>query len=138
MQRFPIPPYTADTALAKVRAVENDWNTRDPDIVAHGYSLDCVWRNRKEVFHGREAIKFLVKRKWATASHCQPDQEVWAFTANRISVRLKSEWQHVETGQWFRSHVNEHWEFDADGFITRRDSSANDIPIFAPGRFVGL
>jgi nuclear transport factor 2 (NTF2) superfamily protein len=138
MTRLPIPPFTHDTALEKVQAAEDAWNTRDPAIVTEAYSPDCVWRNREELFQGRAAITYLLKRKWATALHYRLVKEVWAFTDNRISVRFVYEWQHATTKQWYRSHGNEHWEFDAHGYMTRRDMSANDIPISASERRVGL
>ena len=138
MQRLPIPPFSRDTAMAKVQAAEDAWNTRDPEIVAQENSPDCVWRNREEFFEGRAAIKFLLKRKWAIALHCKMMKEVWAYTDNRISVSFKYEWQHAETGQWYRTHGNEHWEFDPDGYMKRRDMSANDIPIVTSERRIGL
>jgi hypothetical protein len=134
MQRPPIPPFTRDTALAKVQAAANAWNTRDPEQVTQAYSPDCVWRNREELFQGRAAIEFFLKNKWATELHYRLTKELWAFTDNRISVRFEYEWQHAESGQWYRSHGNEHWEFDANGYMTRRDMSANDIPISASNR----
>ena len=138
MQRLPTPPFTRDAALAKVQSAEDAWNTRDPGQVADAYSLDCVWRIREEFFEGRAAIEFFLKREWATELHCQLTKELWAYTDNRISVRFESEWQHATTSQWYRRHGNEHWEFDAAGYMTRRDMSANDIPIPACARRVGL
>jgi nuclear transport factor 2 (NTF2) superfamily protein len=138
MQLLPIPPFSRETAVAKVQAAEDVWNTRDPEKVAQAYSPDCVWRNCEELFEGRAAITYLLKRKWAIALHCRLVKEIWAFTDNRISLRFEYEWQHAMTGQWYRSHGNEHWEFDADGYMTRRDMSANDIPISARERRIGL
>lgn len=138
MQLLPIPPFTRDTALAKVQAAEDAWNTRDPEKVTQQYSPDCIWRNREESFQGRAAIKFVLKRIWAIALHCRLVKEIWAFTDNRISVRFEYEWQHARTNQWYRSHGNEHWEFDAHGYMTRRDLSANDIPISAKERRIGF
>lgn len=138
MQQPPIPPFTRDAALAKVQAAEDAWNARDPEKVAQAYSPDCVLRNREELFQGRAAIEYFLKREWAIELHCQLKNELWAFTENRISVRFVYEWQHAETGQRYRSHGNEHWEFDADGYMTQRDMSANDIPISANERRVGL
>jgi len=138
MQRLPIPPFTRDEALAKVQAAEDAWNTRDAKKVAQAYSPDCVWRNREEVFQGRAAIEYFLKRKWSIELHYQLMKELWAYTDNRISVRFEYEWQHAETSQWYRSHGNEHWEFDADGYMTRRDMSANDIVISIDERRIGL
>ena len=137
MQRLPIPPFTRETALAKIQATEDAWNTRDLQKVAQVYSPDSVWRTREELFRGRAAIEFFLKRIWAKALHCQLVKELWAYTDNRISVRFEYEWQHAGTGQWYRSHGNEHWEFDMLGYMTRRDMSANDIPITASARCIG-
>jgi nuclear transport factor 2 (NTF2) superfamily protein len=138
MQRPPIPPFTRTTALAKVQAAEDAWNTRDPEKVAQAYSVDSVWRNREETFQGRAAIKYFLTRKWATEMHYRLTKELWAFAENRISVRFEYEWQHADTDQWYRSHGNEHWEFDSDGYMTRRDMSANDIAISERDRRLGL
>lgn len=138
MQRTPIPPFSRATALAKVKAAEDAWNTRDPKTVAQAYSTDSVWRNRDEFLEGRAAIEDFLKRKWAIELHYRLMKELWTFTDNRISVRFEYEWQHAETGQWYRTHGNEHWEFDADGYMTRRDMSANDIPIAAGERRIGF
>ena len=124
-----VPPFTAETALAKVKAAENAWNTRDPERVALAYSEDSDWRNRNEFFKGRAAIRDFLAKKWARELHYRLQKELWAFTDNRISVRFEYEWQDAETNQWYRTHGNEHWEFDEDGLMRRRDASANDIPI---------
>ena len=137
MQRHPIPPFTRDSALAKVQAAEDGWNTRNAEKVAQAYSPDCVWRNREESFQGRAAIEYFLQRKWAIELHYRLSKELWSFTDNRISVRFEYEWQHADTGQWYRSHGNEHWEFDPDGYMTQRDMSANDIPISTRERRVG-
>lgn len=129
MQRPPLPPFTRETALAKVRAAEAAWNTRDAKTVSHAYTPDCVWRNREETFQGTAAIEFFLNRKWSAELHYKLMKELWSFTDNRISVRLEYEWQHASTEQWYRTHGNEHWEFNPDGYMTRRDMSANDIPI---------
>ena len=98
------------------------------------YSEDTVWRNRDEFFEGREAVRAFLRRKWSIELHYRLFKELWSFTDNHISVRFEYEWQHAGTGQWYRTHGNEHWAFDADGFMTRRDMSANDIPIAASER----
>ncbi|MCI0590226.1 MAG: nuclear transport factor 2 family protein [Gammaproteobacteria bacterium] len=123
------PPFNAETARAKVQAAEDAWNTRNPEIVARAYTEDSEWRNRDEFFTGREAIKAFLTRKWAKELHYRLKKELWAYTGNRISVRFEYEWQDAKSGQWYRSHGNEHWEFDSDGLMRRRDMSANDIPI---------
>jgi nuclear transport factor 2 (NTF2) superfamily protein len=134
MQRHPTPPFTQATARAKVQAAEDAWNSRDPHKVAQAYSPDSLWRNREHFIEGRAAIEEFLSQKWAIELHYQLEKELWSFTDNRISVRFEYEWQHATTGQWNRTHGNEHWEFDADGYMTRRDMSANDIPIFADQR----
>ena len=123
------PPFTEETARAKVQAAEDAWNTRDPEIVAKAYSEDSEWRNRDEFFGGREAIKEFLRRKWARELDYRLKKELWAHTGNRISVRFEYEWRDAETDQWYRTHGNEHWEFDGEGLMRRRDMSANDIPI---------
>ena len=124
-----VPPFTEETARAKVKAAENAWNSRDPEVVAKAYSENSQWRNRDEFFTGRDAIKTFLKRKWAKELDYRLMKELWAYTGNRISVRFEYEWRHAQTGQWYRTHGNEHWEFDDDGLMRRRDMSANDIPI---------
>ena len=127
------PPFTQETALAKVQAAEDAWNSRDPQRVARAYSEDSQWRNRDEFFRGRAAIVDFLCRKWAKELDYRLMKELWAYTGNRISVRFEYEW-HDSAGQWYRTHGNEHWEFDEDGLMRRRDMSANDIPIAVHGR----
>lgn len=138
MQRSPIPPFTHEAALAIVQVAEDAWNTQDPKSITQASSPDSVWRNREEIFEGRAAIEFLLKRKWAIELHYRLVKELWAYTDKRISVRCEYEWQHANTGQWYRSHSNEHWSFNAAGYMTRRDMSANDIPISASERRIGI
>ena len=123
------PPFNEETALAKVQAAEDSWNSRDPERVAVAYSENSQWRNRDELFSGRDAIKAFLTRKWAKELDYKLQKELWTYTSNRISVRFEYEWRHADTGQWYRTHGNEHWEFDPDGLMRRRDMSANDIPI---------
>jgi len=137
MQRPPLPPFTRESALAKVQAAEDAWNTRSPKVVAAAYSENSAWRNRDEFFEGREAIRDFLERKWSIELHYRLVKELWAFHENRISVRFEYEWQHAGTGAWYRTHGNEHWEFDADGYMTRRDMSANDVLISAAERRIG-
>jgi nuclear transport factor 2 (NTF2) superfamily protein len=134
MQRPPLPPFTREGALAKVQAAEDAWNSREPERVALAYSPDSQWRNRDEFFLGRDAIVEFLTDKWSTELHYKLMKELWAYTDNHISVRFEYEWQHAHTGQWYRTHGNEHWEFDADGFMSHRDMSANDFPISAEDR----
>ena len=123
-----VPPFTEETARAKVKAAQDAWNSRDPERVALAYTEDSVWRNRDEFFTGREAIKEFLTRKWASELDYRLMKELWAYTGNRISVRFEYEWRD-ENNQWFRTHGNEHWEFDEEGLMRRRDMSANDVPI---------
>lgn len=123
------PPFSAETARLKVKKAEEVWNTHNPELVAKAYSEDSQWRNRDEFFVGRKAIVEFLKRKWKKELNYKLMKELWAFTESRISVRFEYEWQHAETNQWYRTHGNEHWEFDDDGLMSRRDMSANDIPI---------
>ncbi|WP_225801058.1 nuclear transport factor 2 family protein [Streptomyces sp. NK15101] len=127
-QRPPPPPFTAETAAAKVRAAEDAWNTRDPDRVALAYTPDSVWRNREEFLEGRDEIRAFLARKWAKENGYALRKQLWAFTDDRIAVRFQYEW-HDETGQWYRSHGNELWEFTPDGLMSRREASINDVPI---------
>lgn len=138
MTKAIVPPFTAESAKEKVQRAEDAWNTRDPERVALAYSVDSQWRNRDEFFTGREAIKEFLTRKWAKELHYRLMKELWAFTDNRISVRFEYEWQDSETGQWYRSHGNEHWEFDEEGLMRRRDMSANDIAIDSSERRIGV
>ncbi len=138
MQSQITPPFTAETAAAKVQRAEDAWNTRDPEVVALAYSPDSEWRNRDEFFQGRDASRAFLYRKWRRELHYRLMKELWAYTDNRISVRFEYEWQHAESGRWFRTHGNEHWEFDDDGLMRRRDMSANDVPIAADERRIGF
>jgi hypothetical protein len=126
--RPPLPPFTLETARQKVQAAEDAWNTCDPERVAAGYTEDSDWRNRDEFFQGREAIVGFLRRKWAREQQYRLRKELWAFTDNHISVRFEYECHDTE-GQWWRSHGNEHWEFDENGFMRRRDASINDYRI---------
>ena len=129
IQRPPVPPFDHETALQKVKGAQDAWNSRDPKKVAQAYSVDSVWRNRDEFFEGRDAIEAFLERKWAKELHYRLVKHLWSFTGNRISVRFEYEWQDSASGKWFRTHGNEHWEFDDDGYMRHRDMSANDIPI---------
>lgn len=126
--RPPLPPFTRDTAIAKVRAAEDAWNSRDPAQVALAYTLDSRWRNRVEFLVGRPAIEAFLTRKWQREHDYRLIKELWAFTENRIAVRFAYEW-HDDEGQWWRSYGNENWEFTASGHMARRIASINDLPI---------
>jgi len=122
------PPFNAQTARAKVQAAEDAWNSRDPRRVSLAYTVDSQWRNRDQFFVGRDAIQAFLKDKWEKELDYCLMKELWAFTDNRISVRFEYEWRDA-TGQWYRTHGNEHWEFDETGLMRRRDMSANDVKI---------
>jgi nuclear transport factor 2 (NTF2) superfamily protein len=124
----PIPPFTFESATAKVRLAEDGWNSRDPQRVSLVYTPDSVWRNRAEFVTGRPEIVAFLTRKWAKELDYRLIKELWAFTGNRIAVRFAYEW-HDDSGNWFRSYGNENWEFDADGLMQRRFASINDLPI---------
>jgi nuclear transport factor 2 (NTF2) superfamily protein len=128
LDRPPLPPFTLATATEKVQKAEDAWNSLDPDRCAAAYTEDSDWRNRSEFFSGREAIRAFLQRKWAKERDYRLKKELWAFTDNRISVRFEYEW-HDAAGQWYRSHGNEQWEFDAHGLMRRREASINDITI---------
>ena len=126
--RPPLPPFTLETALQKVRLAEDAWNTRDPERVALVYTEDTHWRNRAEFLDGREAVKAFLRRKWDRELDYRLIKELWAFGGHRIAVRFAYEW-HDDSGQWFRSYGNENWEFNDAGLMVNRHASINDKPI---------
>jgi len=126
--RPPLPPFTRETAVQKVRMAEDAWNSRDPARVALAYTPDSVWRNRAEFPRGRAEIEAFLARKWAREIEYRLIKELWAFSENRIAVRFAYEWRD-DAGNWFRSYGNENWEFDENGLMARRFASINDLPI---------
>ena len=140
-QRPPLPPFTRETAIQKVRLAEDGWNSRDPEKVALAYTIDSRWRNRSEFVNGREDIIAFLRRKWTKELDYRLIKELWAAEGNRIAVRFAYEW-HDDSGNWFRSYGNENWEFDENGLMRSRFASINDLPIketerkyhWAPGR----
>jgi uncharacterized protein len=124
----PAPPFTRETAIAKVRLAEDAWNSRDPERVSLAYTEDSRWRNRAEFPVGRAEIVTFLKRKWTRELDYRLIKELWTFAGDRIAVRFAYEW-HDDSGQWFRSYGNENWEFDAAGLMRRRFASINDLPI---------
>jgi uncharacterized protein len=126
--RPPLPPFTRETAMQKVRMAEDGWNTRDPQRVSLAYTADSTWRNRSEFLAGREAIVQFLQRKWAKELDYRLIKELWGVDQNRIAVRFAYEW-HDDSGNWFRSYGNENWEFDEHGLMRRRIASINDVPI---------
>ena len=131
--RPPFPPFTQETALAKVQAAEDAWNTRDPERVALAYTEDSVWRNRDQFVSGRDAIVAFLRQKWERELDYALRKELWAFAGDRIAVRFQYEW-HDAAGQWWRSYGNENWEFDEHGLMRRREASINDVAIDASER----
>ena len=127
-KRFPLPPFTEETARQKVQAAEDAWNTLDPKKVSLAYTVDTEWRNRSEFLQGREEVKQFLERKWQKESGYKLRKELWAFTDNKIAVRFEYEW-HDDAGQWYRSYGNEMWEFNNDGYMQKRYASINDAPI---------
>jgi uncharacterized protein len=133
MTRPPVPPFDEASARQKVQAAEDAWNTRDPERVAAAYTADSRWRNRSEFLSGREQIVEFLTRKWQREQDYVLRKSLWAFTGDRIAVRFQYEW-HDDTGQWWRSYGNENWEFDAEGYMRRREASINDLAITADER----
>lgn len=133
MTRPPLPPFTRDTAIQKVRMAEDGWNTRNPEKVSLAYTEDCQWRNRAEFVTGRAAIVGLLTRKWTRELDYRLIKELWAFEGNRIAVRFAYEY-HDDSGQWYRAYGNENWEFAADGLMQLRLASINEAPIAAADR----
>ncbi|GEN98714.1 hypothetical protein NSE01_05470 [Novosphingobium sediminis] len=125
MSRPPLPPFTAESAVEKVRLAEDGWNSRDPARVALAYTPDSQWRNRAEFVTGREAIEAFLARKWSREIEYRLIKELWAHDGNRIAVRFAYEYRD-DSGQWFRAYGNENWEFDADGLMRRRIASINE------------
>jgi len=127
-QRPPLPPFTLESAIQKVRAAEDGWNSRNPEKVSLAYTPDSSWRNRSEFVEGRDAIVAFLDRKWRKELEYRLIKELWAYTDNRIAVRFAYEW-HDESGNWFRSYGNENWEFDDNGLMSKRYACINDLPI---------
>ena len=128
MSRPPLPPFTRETAVEKVRLAEDGWNSRDAAKVALAYSLDTRWRNRAEFLHGRDEAKAFLERKWAKELDYRLIKELWAFEGNRIAVRYAYEYRD-DSGNWFRAYGNENWEFAPDGLMSHRHASINEHPI---------
>lgn len=126
--RPPIPPFTRETAIQKVRLAEDGWNSRDPTRVSMAYTPDSQWRNRAEFPRRRAEIVQFLTRKWEKEIEYRLIKELWSFEDTRIAVRFAYEWRD-DVGNWFRSYGNENWEFDDNGLMQRRFASINDLPI---------
>jgi nuclear transport factor 2 (NTF2) superfamily protein len=131
--RTPVPPFTRETAILKIRLAEDGWNSRDPEKVALAYTVDSRWRNRSEFISGRQEIIAFLTRKWNKELDYRLIKELWAFTDNRIAVRFAYEY-HDDSGNWYRAYGNENWEFDENGLMLVRHASINDLPIKASDR----
>lgn len=132
-KRFPIPPFTLETALQKVQVAEDAWNSKDPVKVSLAYTEDTEWRNRTEFINGRAQVQQFLARKWARELGYKLKKELWGFRDNRMAVCFEYEW-HDAAGQWYRSYGNELWEFDENGYMRQRFASINDAPIEASER----
>ena len=126
--RPPLPPFTRESAMLKVRLAEDGWNSRDPEAVSMAYTADTKWRNRSTFVDGREEVVRFLTEKWAKEHEYRLVKELWTFAENRIAVRFAYEW-HDDSGQWYRSYGNENWEFGPDGLMKNRHASINDLPI---------
>ena len=127
-KRYPLPPFSMETAQQKVQAAEDAWNSRDPEKVSLAYTIDTEWRNRTDFINGREEVKQFLKGKWEKELDYKLKKELWGFRENRMAVRFEYEW-HDHAGQWYRSYGNELWEFDENGYMQKRFASINDMPI---------
>ena len=126
--RYPLPPFTEETAKQKIQMAEDAWNSKDPDRVSKAYTVDSEWRNRNLFINGREEIVAFLKEKWQKEIDYRLKKEYWAHTDNRIAVRFEYEYRN-EQGDWFRAYGNENWEFDELGYMARRYASINDLQI---------
>ena len=127
-KRYPIPPFTLETAKEKIQLAEDAWNSMDPERVSRGYTADSEWRNRNEFVNGTQEIIALLTRKWQKEKNYKLKKEYWAHSGNRIAVRFEYEYQTLE-GKWFRAYGNENWEYDENGLMQRRFASINDLEI---------
>ncbi len=127
-QKYPLPPFTMETALQKVQMAEDAWNSKDPESVSLAYTIDTEWRNRTEFINGRDEVKAFLTRKWEKELKYKLKKELWGFRENRMAVRFEYEF-HDAAGQWFRAYGNELWEFDENGLMRKRFASINDMPI---------
>ena len=132
-QKFPLPPFTTETAKQKIQMAEDAWNSKDPVRVSKAYTTDSEWRNRNVFVNGREQIVAFLTGKWEKELDYQLKKEYWAHTGNRIAVRFEYEY-HTANGQWFRAYGNENWEFDENGLMRKRYASINDLPILESER----
>ena len=127
-KKYPLPPFTEETARQKIQAAEDAWNSKDPEKVSLAYTKDTEWRNRAEFIDGREEVRDFLTRKWNKELDYKLKKSYWAHSDNRIAVRFEYEWRD-DSGQWYRAYGNENWEFDENGLMAKRYASINDLPI---------
>lgn len=127
-QKHPLPPFTMETALQKVKLAEDAWNSQDPEKISKAYTVDTEWRNRTEFINGRTEVVAFLQKKWQKELNYKLKKELWGFRENRMAVRFEYEYQDVD-GQWFRAYGNENWEFDENGLMRKRYASINDLAI---------
>ena len=127
-KKYPLPPFTEETAKQKIQGAEDAWNSKDPIKVSKAYSIDTEWRNRSQFINGRQEVQDFLADKWKTELDYKLKKELWAFKDNRIAVRFEYEY-HNEAGQWFRAYGNENWEFEENGLMKKRFASINDLAI---------
>lgn len=127
-KRYPLPPFTLETALEKIQKAEDAWNSQNPQKVSEAYTIDSEWRNRDQFVNGRQEIIEFLTAKWEKELNYKLKKEYWTHTDNRIAVRFEYEYQ-AKDGQWYRAYGNENWEFDENGFMAKRYASINDLAI---------
>lgn len=127
-QRIPLPPFTLETALQKVKLAENAWNSKNPEEISKAYTIDTQWRNRTDFINGREEVIAFLKRKWEKELNYKLKKELWGFRENRMAVLFEYEYEDIN-GQWWRAYGNENWEFDNNGLMQKRFASINDLAI---------
>ena len=127
-KKFPLPPFTEETAKQKVQMAEDAWNSKDPIAISKAYSLETEWRNRNQFINGREEVQEFLRDKWKKELNYKLRKELWAYQDNRIAVRFEYEYQN-KNNQWYRAYGNENWEFDENGFMEKRYASINDLEI---------
>ncbi|MCE7996093.1 MAG: nuclear transport factor 2 family protein [Roseivirga sp.] len=127
-KKYPLPPFTEETAKQKIQAAEDAWNSKNPEKISMAYTIDTEWRNRSEFINGREAVQAFLTGKWEKELDYKLKKSYWAHTGNRIAVRFEYEY-HDESGQWYRAYGNENWEFNENGLMAKRFASINDLPI---------
>ncbi len=127
-KKYPLPPFTEETARQKIQAAEDAWNSKNPEKISMAYTVDTEWRNRSEFINGREAVQAFLKGKWEKELDYKLRKSYWAHSGNRIAVRFEYEYHDAE-GQWYRAYGNENWEFNENGLMAKRFASINDLPI---------